>query len=96
MGGGVDITPENVRDPGVFSDDNYVIFLYENVLDRMFDQPGFDFWSGVLDGLLANPATAPTAREALLLFFADSPENHMNSPIVETLEETTLGDWNFV
>ena len=96
LGGGADITDANVRDPAAFSDDDYVIFLYENVLDRAFDQPGFDFWSGVLDDLLASPATAPTAREALLLFFADSPENHGNSPIVETLEEVTLGDWAFV
>lgn len=92
----VDINSGNVRDDAVFSHENYVIFLYENVLDRAFDQPGFDFWLSVLGDLLQNPATVDAARERLLLFFADSPENQMNSPIVETLEETSLGDWEFV
>ena len=93
---GTDLTGSNVRDPGSFAADAYVIFLYENVLDRTFDQPGFEFWSGVLDVFSADPATAPTARERLLLEFARSGENRDNSPVVETLAEVTPGEWDFL
>jgi len=96
LGDGTDITDDNVRDADVFSDDDFVIFLYENVLDRTFDQPGFEFWSRILDGLLADPDQAGTAREQMLLFFADSGENRNNSLFVETATETFPGEWAFV
>jgi len=93
---GTDLTDDNVRDPDVFSNDDFIIFLYENVLDRMFDQEGFDFWSGILDGLLADPDEAGTARESMLLFFARSGENVNSSPFIEDLQPVSDTEWDFV
>jgi len=96
LGDGTDITDANVRDPGVFPDDDFVVFLYENVLDRAYDQEGFDFWSGVLDANLADPDRAETARERMLLFFADSDENREAALFIEDLVEVLPSDWAFV
>jgi len=96
LGDGTDINDGNVRDPSVFSDDDFVTFLYENVLDRPRDEPGFEFWAGVLDNIQADPNRAPEARERMLNFFSDSDENRDQSQFVETLVEVTPGEWDFV
>jgi hypothetical protein len=95
LGGGVDLTDANVRDPAAFSNADYVTLLYENVLDREADQSGFEFWLGVLDTLLAGPQTAEDARERLLVSFAGSGENVAGSPEVAQLAEVD-GDWAFL
>ncbi|GMG83680.1 hypothetical protein LNKW23_28930 [Paralimibaculum aggregatum] len=74
--------------PGSLSDEAYVERLYRNVLDRPSDEPGFAFWSEALDLLGGN-------RDLLLLAFARSNENRVNSDFVETLEETDPGIWEF-
>ncbi len=50
------------------SDAEYVELLYLNALAREADQPGLDFWTGVL-------ATDAFTRADMLVFFAESPEN---------------------
>ncbi len=96
LGDGRDLTDDNVRDESFFTDDEYVTLLYENVLNREIDQGGFDYWTGVLDDLDANPNLAAQSREILLISFAESPENVANSAFVETLAEVLPGEWAFV
>lgn len=93
---GTDLTDANVRDGSVFSNEDYVVLLYENVLDREFDVPGRDFWLSVLETFDANPNQSATARERLLLAFAESDENRNGSPVVDTLAEVSPGEWDFV
>jgi hypothetical protein len=50
------------------NDDQYVIRLYENVLDRAPDESGLAFWRGELTG-------GSATRDSLLVSFAESPEN---------------------
>ncbi len=69
--------------------------LYENVLDREADQPGFEFWLSVLGILQDNASQAPTARERLLLAFAESDENRNGSPMVEPLPKSRLVNGTF-
>ncbi len=73
------------------SDFDFVTALYENVLNRTADDPGRDFWLSVL-------ADPNVTRADLLLAFARTPENVVNSPLVRTLvkvPEEPL-DWQFV
>lgn len=93
---GTDLTDANVRDSLVFSNDDFVAYLYENVLDREFDVPGRDFWVSVLEQFESNPQTAQQARERLLLAFADSDENVEGSPLIESLNEIARGEWGYV
>lgn len=44
--------------------------FYQNVLHRLPDQGGYDFWVGVLDKGLISPAQALAA-------FSESPENQL-------------------
>lgn len=74
--------------PETLSDDEFVRQLYRNVLDREADDPGFDFWSGIL-------AESGGRRDELLIAFAASAENRDGSPLVASLEETDPGIWEF-
>ncbi len=96
LANGTDLTDANVRNGDVFSNEDYVVLLYENVLDRMFDVPGRDFWLGVLETFETDPNQSMTARERLLLAFAESDENRDGSPVVDTLTEISPGEWDFV
>ncbi len=96
LGDGTDLTDANIRDAAVFSDDDYVEFLFQNTFDRASDAAGFEFWSGQLDTLRANPETADTARETLLLAFATSDENTEQLTFVQDFEEVAPGEWDFV
>ena len=49
------------------SNEEYVEALYLNVLDRLPDQGGLDYWVGTLDD--------GRERDQLLLDFSESPEN---------------------
>ncbi len=95
LGDGTDLDRESVRDDAVFSDEDYVQFLYENVLDRDFDQEGFEFWLGVLQIYEDTPGQGETARERLLVNFAESDENVDGAAYVETLSEVEPGEWAF-
>ena len=95
LGDGTDLTDETVRDQLVFSDEDYVSLLYENVLERTPDAGGLAFWLGILEGFADNPGEADTARERLLLAFAQSEENVAGSPAIETMTEIAPGDWAF-
>ncbi len=61
--------------------------LYRNVLNREGEAGGIGFWSGELD--------AGASRPAVLLAFAESPENIAGSPAVATLGEVEAGIWDF-
>ncbi len=87
-----EVTKEDVRDESVLSDEDYVTLLYQNVLGRDFDQAGFDFWLGVLQIYESNPGQAPTARERLLINFAESGENRTQSVSIEGLALEDDGD----
>ncbi len=80
--------PFDTGAPDYLDDEALVIALYENVLDREFDQPGLDFWLGVLQ-------QPNVDRADLLLAFAASDENVGGSPFVETLIEAEPGEWAF-
>ena len=49
-------------------DAQYVTKIYENALGRLPDEPGLDYWTGLLRGGVLN-------RDQVLVEFADSPEN---------------------
>lgn len=74
--------------PETLSDVELVEQLYLNVLDRPGEQAGVDFWVSVV-------GRADVSREDLLIAFAESPENLAGSAFVETLTETTPGEWEF-
>lgn len=71
------------------SDPEFIGVLYQNVLDREIDVPGFEFWVGRL-------AAVNGDRAQLLLAFAESTENREGSPFIEQLTETDPGIWEFV
>ncbi|MEO0821610.1 MAG: DUF4214 domain-containing protein [Pseudomonadota bacterium] len=76
-------------DPDNLSDQALVEQLYLNVLDRPGEPAGVDFWTGV--------AASPEFSRAELLFeFAVSVENAETLAFVETLAETSAGEWEFV
>ena len=50
------------------SNENYVDTLYENVLDREYDQSGYDYWVGSLN-------QGNEERYEVLLGFSESQEN---------------------
>ncbi|MEM9144735.1 MAG: DUF4214 domain-containing protein [Pseudomonadota bacterium] len=72
----------SIGDPDVISDFDLVTGLYENVLDRAADDPGRDFWLSVLDQPDVDAAD-------LLIAFARSTENRVNS---ETIEDLVYND----
>ena len=49
-------------------DAQYVTKIYENALGRLPDEPGLDYWTGLLRGGVLN-------RDQVLVEFADAPEN---------------------
>ena len=54
----------------------YITALYQNVLERAPDPEGFDYWNTVLQGLPWQGVDyGQTSREAMLINFAQSPEN---------------------
>ena len=57
-------------DPTTLSDLAFLTLLYENVLDRVPDQAGFDFWS--------NQQDAGLSRAEMLQYFSESTENYQN------------------
>lgn len=75
-------------DPDTLNDFSFVTVLYENVLDRMADDPGRNFW-------LSQLARPDVDRADLLLAFARSDENRAASSFVETLSEDDPGIWTF-
>jgi hypothetical protein len=64
-------SPEFIRTYGSLSDADFVNRLYQNALGRPADAAGAQLW----DGMLA----AGTSRGAVLLAFAESPENKANT-----------------
>jgi hypothetical protein len=94
LGDGTDLDDATVRDPAAFSNRDYVAFLYENVLDRPFDEAGLTFWLDSLEAFLADPAQAGTAREQLLLDFAASGENRAGADFLADLVEVGPGEWD--
>lgn len=48
--------------------EQFITTLYDNVLDRHYDQGGFDYWMDVM-------TNNGVSRAEVLLFFAQSPEN---------------------
>jgi hypothetical protein len=57
-------------DPGTISNQQFVTLLYANVLDRLPDQGGLDYW--------VNALNSGRPREILLIDFSESPENKAN------------------
>ena len=53
------------------SNEDYVDAMYQNVLKRLPDQAGYDFWVGAMDGGLG--------RDAILVSFSESIENRINA-----------------
>ena len=52
---------------GNTTDSQFINLLYQNVLDRTADAPGYDYWQGIL--------SSGTARETVLASFSESIEN---------------------
>jgi hypothetical protein len=70
------------------TDEAYVNALYLNVLGRLPDSGGFDYWIERLD--------LGTSRADILQGFSDSQENRTNTEIIFTgLYEELQGDWVF-
>ena len=55
------------------SNEDYVDAMYQNVLKRLPDQAGYDFWVGAMDGGLG--------RDAILVSFSESIENRINADV---------------
>lgn len=53
------------------SNEQYIDAMYQNVLKRMPDQVGYDYWVGAMQNGLG--------RDAILVHFADSIENRINA-----------------
>lgn len=75
--------------PSSLSDRDLVEVLYRNVLDREGEPGGIGFWTGEL-------GRPDFGRPALLIAFANSPENIAGSPFVDDLAEVSPGTWDFV
>ena len=73
---------DTVGDPLTLTDGEFIDGLFENVIGRPPNPPGFEFWTG----RLADGAT----RAQTLLAFAIEPENADQSPEVLTLQP--IGD----
>ncbi len=78
---------ETVGDPATLEDRMLVEGLYANVLGRPGDGGGIAFWEGRLaDGL---------GRDALLVAFAESPENRAGAEDIGSIDEISPGIWDF-
>ncbi len=75
-------------DPADLTNEEFVDILYFNILDRVSEPAGRDFWIAALD----NPAVD---QADVLLAFAKSPENRAGSAFVEDLMEVSDGTWAF-
>jgi hypothetical protein len=62
------------------SDYDYIDAMYENVLGRLPDQGGYDFWVGQMQ--------AGLGRDDILIYFAESDENKR-----QTAPDLTDGIW---
>jgi len=72
---------------GEVSDDEYVTLLYANVLDRVPDTAGFNYWTDVLSQGIDTHA-------GVLVGFSDSLENKVNTELqLSGLEESLPGNW---
>ncbi|MEE2952240.1 MAG: DUF4214 domain-containing protein [Pseudomonadota bacterium] len=71
-------------EPENLSDRQLVERLYENILDRAGETSGVDFWTSSLEGGLS--------REAVLVYFAESPENVAGTTYLDNLSVDLNGD----
>jgi hypothetical protein len=78
--------PLDTADERFLDDTALVEQLYRNVLNREGEAGGVDFWVAALEGPLFD-------RPAVLLAFANSPENLAGSPFVNDMAETAPGFW---
>ncbi|MBL8583667.1 MAG: S8 family serine peptidase, partial [Rhizobiaceae bacterium] len=77
----------NFGNPDAQSNNAFIEILYNNILGRVSDPAGFDFWTGVLDG--------GTPKNVVLLLFATAAENQAASPYIATLTEGLGGNYYF-
>jgi hypothetical protein len=63
--------------PSTVSDQSFLTLLYNNVLDRIPDQAGFDFW--------ANQQSKGLEREEMITYFSESVENVTN--VAQTIDD---------
>jgi subtilisin family serine protease len=78
---------QNFGDPDEQSNEEFVEILYNNILGRVSDPAGFDFWTGVLEN--------GTPKNEVLLLFAIATENKAASPYIDTLSEGLGGNYYF-
>ena len=78
---------QNFGDPDQQSNEDFVEVLYNNILGRVSDPAGFDFWTGVLEN--------GTPKNEVLLLFAIATENKAASPYIDTLAEGLGGNYYF-
>jgi len=76
--------------PDYLSNGAFIETLYNNLLNRASDGPGFEFWLGQLERPVFD-------RNDILLSFVTSEENIRAGDLgfVETLAEVEPGDWGF-
>lgn len=78
---------QNFGDPDTQSNDEFVEILYNNILGRVSDPLGFEFWTSVLE--------SGTPKNEVLLLFATAAENQAASPYIATLTEGLGGNYYF-